>query len=70
MSVRRKTLSEVLANAIGPSAVLISVGVNVLLGGKVELLKLLTAGSYINIISDAMQACTQSRQAWKVRAWQ
>ena len=60
-----KTLSEVLPSSIGPSAVLISVGLNVLLGGKVQLVKLLTAGSYISIISSAMQAITESRQQWR-----
>eukprot|EP01052_Picozoa_sp_SAG31_P004097 SAG31_NODE_166_length_21670_cov_22.507719_15_plen_245_part_00 len=44
---------------------LISVGINALFGGKVELVKLLTAGSYISIISQAMQAVTESRQQWK-----
>jgi ABC-type multidrug transport system fused ATPase/permease subunit len=60
-----KTLSEVLPNTIGPTAVLISVGINVLLGGKVELVKLLTAGSYITIISSSMQKVTESRQQWR-----
>jgi hypothetical protein len=37
------TISYVLPSSIGPTAVLISVGINVLLGGTVELVKLLTA---------------------------
>eukprot|EP01043_Picozoa_sp_COSAG02_P009580 COSAG02_NODE_327_length_24561_cov_92.867754_19_plen_797_part_00 len=60
-----KTLADVLPNAIGPTAVLMSVGINVLLGGKVELVKLLTAGSYITIISSSMQKVTESRQQWR-----
>jgi hypothetical protein len=47
----REQLAWVLPSTIGPSAVLISVGVNVLMGGTVELVKLLTAGSYISIIT-------------------
>ncbi len=50
---------------IGPSAVLISVGVNVLRGGSVELVKLLTAGSYISIITWSMVSITVCRQQWK-----
>ena len=42
-----KTLTEVLPSSIGPTAVLISVGINILLGGKLQLVKLLTAGSYL-----------------------
>jgi hypothetical protein len=43
---------------VGPTAVLISVGINVLLGGEVLLVKLLTAGQYISIISFSMQSLT------------
>ena len=50
---------------VGPSAVLISVGVNVLRGGTVELVKLLTAGSYISIITWSMVSITVCRQQWK-----
>lgn len=60
-----KSLSDVLPNAIGPTSVLMSVGINVLLGGQVELVKLLTAGSYISIISSSMQMVTDSRQQWR-----
>lgn len=60
-----KTLAEVLPNSIGPTAVLISVGINVLRGGQVQLVKLLTAGSYITIISQSMQSITESRQQWR-----
>ena len=42
-----KTLTEVLPSSIGPTAVLISVGINILLGGELQLVKLLTAGSYL-----------------------
>jgi ABC-type multidrug transport system fused ATPase/permease subunit len=64
-----KTLAEVLPNCIGPTAVLISVGINVLrggLGGGSQFLsKLLQAGSIISIISRSMQSLTESRQQWK-----
>ena len=60
-----KTLGEVLPDTIGPSAVIISVGINVALGGNVELVKLLTAGSYISIMSSSMQAVSESRQQWR-----
>ena len=39
------TLGQVLPQALGPLSVLVSVGVDVLLGGKVELVKLVTASS-------------------------
>lgn len=39
------TLGEVLPQALGPISVLVSVGVDVLLGGKIELVKLVTASS-------------------------
>ena len=58
-------LAWVLPSTIGPSAVLISVGINVLLGGSVELVKLLTAGSYISIITWSMTSITYCRQQWK-----
>ncbi len=58
-------LAWVLPSTIGPSAVLISVGVNVFLGGTVELVKLLTAGSYISIITWSMVSITYCRQQWK-----
>ena len=41
-NVTWKALTEVLPLTIGPTAVLISVGINVALGGKLELVKLLT----------------------------
>ena len=59
------TIAYVLPSSIGPTAVLISVGINVLLGGKVELVKLLTAGSYISIITWSMTSITYCRQQWK-----
>ncbi len=60
-----KTLTEVLPSSIGPTAVLISVGINILLGGELQLVKLLTAGSYISIISFSMQSITEARQQWR-----
>ena len=60
-----QTISWVLPSSIGPTAVLISVGINVLLGGKVELVKLLTAGQYISIITWSMTSITYCRQQWK-----
>ena len=46
-----KTLTEVIPNSIGPTAVLISVGVSAALGNPVSLVNLLTGGSFISIIS-------------------
>jgi hypothetical protein len=60
-------VAYVLPSSIGPTAVLISVGINVLLGGQIELVKLLTAGSYISIITWSMTSITYCRQQWKVR---
>ena len=60
-----QTISWVLPSSIGPTAVLISVGINVLFGGKVELVKLLTAGQYISIITWSMTSITYCRQQWK-----
>lgn len=60
-----KTLTEVLPSSVGPTAVLISVGINSLLGGKLQLVKLLTAGSYISIITFSMQSITEARQQWR-----
>lgn len=47
------TLGEVLPQALGPVSVLVSVGVDVLLGGQVELVKLVTASSCVNPCSAA-----------------
>ena len=58
-------IAYALPSSIGPSAVLISVGMNVLFGGEVELVKLLTAGSYISIITWSMTSITYCRQQWK-----
>lgn len=60
-----KTLTEVLPSSVGPTAVLISVGINILLGGELQLVKLLTAGSYISIITFSMQSITEARQQWR-----
>lgn len=60
-----KTLSEVLPSSVGPAAVLISVGINAFLGGELQLVKLLTAGQYISIITFSMQSITDSRQQWR-----
>ena len=53
-----KTLSEVLPNSVGPTAVLISVGINVLMGAEVQLVKLLTAGQYTEC--RPLEGCCQS----------
>ena len=60
-----KTLTEVIPNSIGPTAVLISVGVSAALGNPVSLVNLLTGGSFISIISSATQAITEARQQWR-----
>jgi ABC-type multidrug transport system fused ATPase/permease subunit len=60
-----KALGEVLPLCIGPAAVLISVGIDVRLGGKVSLVKLLTAGQYIQIISASMTALQRTVAQWK-----
>ena len=60
MHMRAKSIAS-----IGPVAVLISVGIHVLQGGTVELVKLLTAGSYIQIITTSMEYFTQARQQWR-----
>ena len=64
-TVAWQVIAYVLPSSIGPAAVLISVGINVLLGGQVELVKLLTAGQYISIITWSMTSITYCRQQWK-----
>jgi ABC-type multidrug transport system fused ATPase/permease subunit len=58
-------LANVLPSTIGPVAVLASVGIHVALGGPLRLADLLTAGSYINIISRSMEWYQLARQQWK-----
>ena len=58
------TLGSVLPQSLGPAAVLISVGVDLLRGGKIELVKLVTAGSYVSLVSASMKSMGLAKSAW------
>ena len=60
-----KATSEVLPMTIGPAAVLISVGIDVVSGSKIELVKLLTAGQFIQIISSSMSSLQEALAKWR-----
>eukprot|EP01052_Picozoa_sp_SAG31_P009029 SAG31_NODE_467_length_15267_cov_13.792919_5_plen_364_part_00 len=64
-NVTWQTLATVLPGSIGPISVLISVGIHVGRGGALRLVDLLSAGSYIQIITTSMEWYTNARNNWR-----
>lgn len=65
---RWAAIGSILATSSGNLSVLVSVGVNSLLGGPVELVALLTASSYVALLSKSMNAIMSAKQDWQVVA--